>query len=163
MERQIVEVLFARYREPVYRFLCRQLGDGPAAEDLTQDVFLRALGAQYRANDQERAWVFQIARNLARDHRRKAVHRGPTLEPVDGPARFSDRLVAIDVDAALRRLPDDDREMFLLREVGGLNYGEIALACAVTPGAVRNRLHRARLALRQSLSPDVVPFSRVRP
>ncbi len=162
MERQLVEVLFARYREPVYRFLRRLLGDSAAAEDLTQDVFLRALGAQYHAHDQERAWVFQIARNLARDHMRKALHRGPTLEPVDGPARFTDRIVAMEIEAALRRLPEDDREMFLMREVSGLGYAEIALACAVTPDAVRNRLHRARLALRQALAPGVIPFSRVR-
>jgi RNA polymerase sigma-70 factor (ECF subfamily) len=163
MEKDLVEALFSRYREPVYRFLTRMLGDAAAAEDLTQDVFLRAMGAAYQPKDQERAWVFQIARNLGLDHLRKAVHRGPTLEVVEEPARFTDRLVAMDVSAALRRLPDSDREMFLLREVGGLDYAEIALVCSVTPDAVRNRLHRARLALRQALSSGVVPFSRVRP
>jgi RNA polymerase sigma factor (sigma-70 family) len=163
VDRQLVEGLFARYREPVYRFLRRLLGDAAAAEDLTQDVFLRALGAQYHANDQERAWVFQIARNLARDHVRRSVHRGPVLESADEAAPFTDRAVAVDVNAAIQRLPGDDREMFLLRELGGLSYGEIAVACGVTPDAVRNRLHRARLALRDALSPKVTSFSRVRP
>jgi RNA polymerase sigma-70 factor (ECF subfamily) len=163
MDRQLVEGLFAQYREPVYRFLRRLLSDAAAAEDLTQDVFLRAMGARYQANDQARAWVFQIARNLARDHVRKARHRGPVLEAPDEPAPFTDRGVAMDVHAAIQRLPEDDREMFLLREVGGLGYAEIALTCGATPDAVRNRLHRARLALRSALSDKVTPFSRARP
>ena len=162
MERELVEALFARYREPVYRFLCRLLGDAAAAEDLTQEVFLRALGASYTAGDKERAWVFQVARNLARDHARRMVHRGPVTEPADEPSPFTDRAVAIVIHAAIRRLPDQDREIFLMREVGGLTYDEIALACDVTADAVRNRLHRARLVLRQALAPAVVPLNRAR-
>jgi RNA polymerase sigma-70 factor (ECF subfamily) len=162
VERELVEALFARYREPVYRFLCRLLGDRAAAEDLTQDVFLRALGAVYRAGDQERAWVFQIARNLARDHARRAEHRGPVVEVVDEPSPFTDRAVAMTVAAAIGGLADQDREMFLMREIGGLSYGEIALACDATADAVRNRLHRARLALRQALAPSIVPLNRAR-
>jgi DNA-directed RNA polymerase specialized sigma24 family protein len=52
--------------------------------------------------------------------------------------------------------------MFLMREVAGLTYAEIALAGDVTVDAVRNRLHRARLALRQALAPAVVPLNRAR-
>ena len=162
MERELVEALFARYREPVYRFLCRLIGDAAAAEDLAQEVFLRALGADYAAGEHERAWVFQVARNLARDHARRMVHRGPVGEPPDEPSPFTDRAVALAVHAAIARLGDQDREMFLMREVAGLTYDEIALACDVTVDAVRNRLHRARLALRQALAPAVVPLNRAR-
>ena len=158
MERQLVEALFARYKEPVYRFLYRLLGDAAAAEDLTQDVFVRALGGRYQPNGQERAWVFQIARNLARDYVRKAVHRGPTLETVDEPGPFTDQAVAIDVYAAIHRLPEDDREIFLLRETGGLGYAEIALTCGLSPDAVRNRLHiRGSLFARRSLGSSLFP------
>ena len=162
MERELVEALFARYREPVYRFLCRLIGDTAAAEDLAQEVFLRALGAGYAAGEHERAWVFQVARNLARDHARRMVHRGPVSEPPDEASPFTDRAVALAVHAAIGRLPDQDREMFLMREVAGLTYDEIALACDVTVDAVRNRLHRARIALRQALAPAVVPLNRAR-
>jgi RNA polymerase sigma-70 factor, ECF subfamily len=162
VERELVEALFARYREPVYRFLCRLLGDAAAAEDLAQDVFLRALGAAYAAGEHERAWVFQVARNLARDHARRMAHRGPVSEPPDEASAFSDRAVALAVHAAIGRLPEQDREMFLMREVAGLTYEEIALACDVTVDAVRNRLHRARLTLRQALAPAVVPLHRAR-
>jgi len=162
VERELVEALFARYREPVYRFLCRLIGDAAAAEDLTQEVFLRALGAAYAAGEHERAWVFQVARNLARDHARRMAHRGPVSEPPDGASPFTDRAVALAVHAAIGRLADQDREVFLMREVAGLTYDEIALACDVTVDAVRNRLHRARLALRQALAPAVVPLNRAR-
>jgi RNA polymerase sigma-70 factor (ECF subfamily) len=162
VDRELVEGLFARHREPVYRFLSRLLGDRAAAEDLTQDVFLRALGGSYHADDRERAWVFQIARNLARDHARRQAHRGPILEPDDEPAPFIDRALALAVRTAIHRLPDPDREMFLMREAAGLTYDEIALACETTNDAVRNRLHRARLALREALQPTVVPLNRAR-
>jgi RNA polymerase sigma-70 factor, ECF subfamily len=162
VHRELVEALFARYRTPVYRFLHRLVRDAAAAEDLTQDVFLRALGAAYQAGESERAWVFQVARNLARDHGRRMVHRGPVLEPVDAPSPFTDRATAMAVHAAIARLPDLDRDMFLMREVAGLTYDEIALACDTTVDAVRNRLHRARLGLRDVLSPPVVHLNRAR-
>jgi RNA polymerase sigma-70 factor (ECF subfamily) len=162
VQRELVEALFARYRTPVYRFLHRLLGDSAAAEDLTQDVFLRAIGAAYEPGDRERAWVFQVARNLARDHLRRMAHRGPVVEPVDAPSAFTDRAVVLSLQAAIRRLPDPDRDMFLMREVAGLTYDEIALACDVTPDAVRNRLHRARLVLREALAPPVIHLNRAR-
>lgn len=154
MDRDLVDSLFARYREPVYRFLRRMLRDGQAAEDLTQDTFLRALGGPYRANGQERAWIFQIARNLARD-RVRTDERRPALVPLDEPRDAAcDPSLALAVDAALRQLAEEDREVFLLREIGGLSYAEIAGACGLTADAVRSRLHRTRLALRAALAPS---------
>jgi RNA polymerase sigma-70 factor (ECF subfamily) len=162
VHRELVEALFAHYRTPVYRFLYRLIGDRAAAEDLTQDVFVRALDAVYEASERERAWVFQIARNLARDHGRRMVHRRSVALPPQEPSAFVDRAAALAVHEAIARLPDLEREMFLLREVAGLTYDEIALACEVTPDAVRNRLHRARLSLREALAPPIVHLNRAR-
>jgi RNA polymerase sigma-70 factor, ECF subfamily len=153
MHRDLVDSLFARYREPVYRFLRRLLRDAAAAEDLTQDTFLRALGGPYRSNGNERAWIFQIARNLARDRARVNGRRPALVELEDGGAPVSDPALALSIDAALAQLADDDREVFLLREVGGLSYAEIGAACGLTADAVRSRLRRARLALRAALAP----------
>ena len=163
MHRELVEALFARYRTPVYRFLHRLLGDAAAAEDLTQDVFLRALAASYAAGEHERAWVFQIARNLARDHARRMVHRRPVALPPEEPSAFVDRATALAVRDAIRQLPDAERDMFLMREIGGLTYDEIALACDATTDAVRNRLYRARVALREALAPPALHLTRTRP
>jgi RNA polymerase sigma-70 factor (ECF subfamily) len=159
VHRDLVEALFARYRTPIYRFLLRLVGDGPAAEDLTQEVFVRALGAAYEPSERERGWLFQIARNLARDYGRRLVHRRPE-PPGAEPSVFVDRAVVLTVRSAITRLPDADREMFLMREVGGLTYDEIAVACETTPDAVRNRLHRARMALRDALDIPVIHQNR---
>lgn len=147
-----IDDLFARYREPVYRFLRRLLHDGTAAEDLTQDAFLRAMSGPYQSNGHERAWIFQIARNLAKDYRRAAGRRPATTAFEDAPSPGADRTVALSLDAALASLEEDDREIFLLKEVAGLSYAEIAEACGVTPDAVRSRLHRTRIALRKQLT-----------
>jgi RNA polymerase sigma-70 factor, ECF subfamily len=153
MHRDLVDSLFARYREPVYRFLRRMLRDEAAAEDLTQDTFLRALAGPYQANGNERAWIFQVARNLARDRSRAHGRRPVLVELDDRGLPASDPSLALAIDGALAQLGDDDREVFLLREVGGLSYAEIGAACGLTADAVRSRLHRARLALRAALGP----------
>ncbi len=152
MHRAQVDDLFARYREPVFRFLRRLLRDGAAAEDLTQEAFLRAMRGTYQSNGHERAWIFQIARNLARDHARASARRPAieTFEDVAGPG--ADRTLALALDTALGSLEEDDREVFLLKEVAGLSYVEIAEACGLTPDAERSRLHRTRLTLRKQLT-----------
>ena len=162
MQRELVERLFALYREPVYRFLRRLLRDAAVAEELTQDTFVRALGASYRADGRERAWIFRIARNLARDQVRSDARRqaGPVVHE---PASIPDRPAAVDLNSAIAGLPDDDREVFLMRELGGLSYAEIAEACGFTPDSVRSRLHRTRVALRAALSDRALPIRRVGP
>ena len=152
MHRAQVDDLFARYREPVFRFLRRLLRDGAAAEDLTQETFLRAMRGSYQSNGHERAWIFQIARNLARDQARAWARRPATevFEDVAGPG--TDRALVLALDAALASLEHDDREVFLLKEVAGLSYAEIAEACGLSSDAVRSRLHRTRLTLRKQLT-----------
>jgi RNA polymerase sigma-70 factor (ECF subfamily) len=152
VNRDQVHDLFLRYRRPVFHFLRRFVRDGRAAEDLTQETFLRALGGSYTPTGQERGWVFQIARNLARDHLRAHARAPVPAELGEHHAAGSDSLVALELASALATLGDDDREVFLLKEVGGLAYAEIAEACGLTPDAVRSRLHRARLALRRQLT-----------
>ena len=152
MHRTEIDALFARYRDPVYRFLRRLLRDGPLAEDLTQEAFLRAMNGAYRENGHERAWIFQIARNLALDHVKAAARRPSTVVLEDARGSNGDRTLALALEDALGALAAEDREVFLMREVGGLSYAEIAEACGLTPDAVRSRLHRSRLALRKQLT-----------
>jgi RNA polymerase sigma-70 factor, ECF subfamily len=158
VQRDVVERLFANYREPVYRFLRRLLRDGAVAEELTQDTFVRALGAEYRADGRERAWIFQIARNLARDHVRAGARRPPPA--LDEPCATPDRVAAFDLHAALATLADEDREVFLMREVAGLSYAEIAAAYGTSLDSVRARLYRTRLTLRAALAEPARPIRR---
>jgi RNA polymerase sigma-70 factor, ECF subfamily len=145
------DILFTAHRDGVFRYLCRIVGYGDAGE-LTQEVFLRvARGPVPEADDSgRRAWVFRIARNLALNHVRDDGRRGVAVELVERPAPATQELSAA-LREALDALPPLDKDVFLMREAGGLSYDEIALACEVTVDAVRSRLHRARLQLRATL------------
>jgi len=153
--------LFDRHHRSVFRFLRCMEGSAAEAEDLTQEVFLRVLRALdgYEERQLERAWVFRIARNVWLDHRRAQV-RAPGTEPIAEThvgQRPGNPTSALALDEALGRLGETEREAFLMREVGGLGYVEIGEATGATPDAVRNRIHRARLALRKTLLEGVAP------
>ena len=150
------DVLFAAYRDGVFRYLSRIVGHGDAGE-LTQEVFLRVARGPVPAADEggRRAWVFRIARNLALNHVRDDRRRGIPAPLVDGASPATQELTTAMAEA-LDHLPDLDRDVFLMREAGGLSYGEIAQACDLTSDAVRSRLHRARLQLRALLDPILV-------
>jgi RNA polymerase sigma-70 factor (ECF subfamily) len=146
-------LLVATHRDGVFRYLSRIVGAAEAS-DLTQEVFLRVARsvAPDGGVEAQRAWVFRIARNLALNHRRDTQRRPATVELADA-ARPASQETATALRQALDRLAPLDRDVFLLREAAGLSYDEIALACELSPDAVRSRLHRARLQLRASLVP----------
>lgn len=150
------ETLFVAHQDRLYRYLCRVVGRSELARELTQDVFVRVAQATVpSASESElRAWLFRIARNLAVDHYRRQ-QRGPDAgHPVDA-GRPATQDIAAAVNEAVARLSAVDRDVFLLREVGGLSYTEIASACDLTPDAVRSRLHRTRLELREMLAAPI--------
>jgi RNA polymerase sigma-70 factor (ECF subfamily) len=142
------QVLFAAHRDGVFRYLCRIVGQGDAP-DLTQEVFLRVAKSPVPETtaDGERAWVYRIARNLALNHRRDAGRRPRTVE-LEDTSRPASQETSLAMHQALDKLAALDRDVFLLKEVAGLRYDEIAISCDITPDAVRSRLHRARQQLR---------------
>jgi RNA polymerase sigma-70 factor (ECF subfamily) len=117
-------------------------------------VFLRVTRNQVpdTSADGERAWVYRIARNLAINHRRDAGRRPSTVE-LEDTSRPASQETSTAMRQALDRLAPLDRDVFLLKEVAGLRYDEIAVSCDITPDAVRSRLHRARQQLRDLLQP----------
>ena len=147
-----VEQLYAAHRNGVFRYLRRIVGGTEAAHDLTQEVFLRAsrAGVPEASGSGRRAWVFQIARNLALNHVRDTRRRPATLALVEAAVPATQELSAA-LQAALASLGEEDRDVFVLRESAGLSYQEIASTCGLTVEAVRSRLHRARQALREEL------------
>ncbi len=159
MDPSFAEALYAAHRPALFRFLRRMTGDPVAAEELTQDVFVRALRRlpDYDRRERDRAWLFRIARHLAMDDRRARSRRPREVAAVAElaesatPAAHAAPHVALDLTAALAALPASDRECFLLREQGGLGYDEIASLTSLSPDAVRNRIYRARCALRRAL------------
>jgi RNA polymerase sigma-70 factor (ECF subfamily) len=147
--------LFAAHRDGVFRYLCRMVGRG-AADELTQEVFLRVSRAPVPQADEgsARAWVFRIARNLALNHVRDTHRHGVMVDLPDHATPPTQELGAA-LRQALDALPTLDRDVFLMREAGGLAYDEIARACDMTADAVRSRLHRARQQLRAALGPSL--------
>jgi RNA polymerase sigma factor (sigma-70 family) len=139
----------------VRSYFRRALGGNALADDLTQDVFMRVVraGATFEPRGRDRAWLFTIAHNVLVEHLRRDRRRGEPVSDGRVPVSRASQLTAAAVHEALRRLPDDDRHMFLLAEVAGLTYDEIARVCGATHAAVRSRVFRARLALREILQP----------
>lgn len=156
MGSQDLAALFGAHYERLFKYLRRATSDREAARDLTQEVFLRAARTSIPAmNDgQTAAWLFRIARNLAVDY-----FRGKPRHSIEGRTDTSARSASQDVDLAvtqaLRGLAELDRDVFLMREVAGLGYEEIAATCGLTPDAVRSRIHRTRLVLRDQLAAPI--------
>ena len=150
------EALYHANQRGLFRYLCRAVGHAETARDLTQDVFVRVSRSVIPVAPEAalRGWLFQIARNLALDHHRSSQRR-PQAEPLTDTARPASQDTSAQVNEALASLADVDRDVFLMREVAGLGYDEIATACGLTPDAVRSRIHRTRLQLRERLSTQI--------
>ena len=146
--------IFARHHHDVFRYLVRMTGRRDVADDLSQEVFLRVVRALANGGPigHERGWVFSIARNLLIDRHRDEERRPPAAANATEPTRDGTQALAFDLAQSFARLADADRDVFLLKEVGGLSYQEIAEVCGCSVEAVRSRLRRTRVVLRAMLS-----------
>jgi RNA polymerase sigma-70 factor (ECF subfamily) len=154
------EALYALYHRRLFLYLCRAVGQVETARDLAQDVFVRVTRSPVPEGSEHavRAWLFRIARNLAIDHGRAVRrHTESALAADDSaiPPRTASQDVSAAVNQALDSLDPLDRDVFLLREVGGLNWEEIGRACDLSPDAVRSRIHRTRLELKDRLAAPI--------
>lgn len=153
--------LFQQLHTAVLNYIYRTVGDRPAAEDITQDAFIRAhqrinqLGPPYDF----KSWVFRIASNLAIDSLRRNKRYVDLDEPVDplGPMttkRPAERKVQQDqvrqsVQGTLALMPTAYRQAIVLRELNGLGYQEVASALECSYDNARQLVHRARLNFRE--------------
>ncbi|HEY6098845.1 MAG TPA: RNA polymerase sigma factor [Anaeromyxobacter sp.] len=159
------EVLVRRHRTPLFSFLLRLTGDRGRAEDLCQEAFLKAVRASagWEPRARVQTWLYAIARNLAVDEARRQAFR--RAEPLDeGPAAAAatdtpapDRaaesaLLRPKLEAALAALPEEQREVFLLREYAGLRFHEIAEVTGTPENTVKSRMRYALEALRERLA-----------
>ena len=150
------EGLYRTHRNEVYRAALRKVGDHHDAEDVTQTAFLDAYRAILRGSkpDLPRAWLLAIAENVRRRRFRTSLRR-PREEPLLDEALPSAeppwRAQTEEIRAALARLAENQRKVFLLRELGGFSYGEIAVQLDLSVPAVQMLLFRARQKLRAEL------------
>jgi RNA polymerase sigma-70 factor, ECF subfamily len=157
------EELVRRHYAAVWRVAFLSVREEMAAEELTQDTFLRAYGglAGWRGDASLRTWLATICRRLCIDRARLKqldTVNAPDLEAVAGSTSETETLAdRFDLQAALDRLPADDREAFLLVHHYGYSSFEAATLLGVPASTVRSRVARARLRLADALSGQPVP------
>jgi RNA polymerase sigma-70 factor (ECF subfamily) len=155
------EVLVRRYQEPMYRHAYGMVGDPDAAADLVQDSLVKAY-TRLGTCDPERfaAWLFRILRNRCKDYLKSRRRRdvplvddGPHAAPAgDDPGRTLERTeLGRAVADALARIPESQREAFLLKHVEGRSYEEMADLLDAGISALKMRVMRAREALQEML------------
>jgi RNA polymerase sigma-70 factor (ECF subfamily) len=175
-DREAFAELVRRYQTPIYNFALRQLRHPPAAEDVAQDAFLRVVqnASEFKHEARFSTWLYAIARNLCVDCLRKLAHRRhPSLEQpapgapeprplgenvADPHPRSSVERVAVSAEVAdsivraVDGLPEEQREVFLLREVARLPFKEIAEVTGVGENTVKSRMRYALDRLQEALS-----------
>jgi RNA polymerase sigma-70 factor (ECF subfamily) len=155
------EKVFRAWKDPVYGYVLRMVGDQALAQDLTQDVFLRVMRSArtYDHRGRLRQWLFTIASNIVTDHLRRTKRRREVLveEPADAGAAagqeapavqaleaFSSEELRESVREAVGELPPEQRSVLLLRQYGDLTFKEIA---ALETCSINTALSRMRYAL----------------
>jgi len=166
--------LVGRYRARLLNFVNRMIGDRERAEDLVQEAFMRAYRHLHRFDPTKKfsTWIYTIASNLAKNELRNRS-RSPLvyyqalrplgeddqrpLEFEDSSSRpddmFHNRYLREMVDATVATLSPHHREVFVLRELEGRSYEEIAELTRCNLGTVKSRLNRARHAFGERIAP----------
>ena len=168
--------LVTRHRGSVFNFILRYTNHRQRAEDLLQETWLKVVrsSSDYQPKARFTTWVFTIARNLCVDSARKESYRktdsldapvaggeegdralGDTVQDAQGsaPDRAAHNVrVRPMIEKALAELPDEQREVFLLREYHGVGFKEIAEVTGVNENTVKSRMRYALEGLRKRLS-----------
>ena len=153
--------LVDRYRDRYARYAARMLGSADAAEDAVQDAFVRAYNQLAQCHDPDKfvGWFFLILRNRCYAEQRRTRERGGApLEAADAVAaadRSDDGMETAErrraLQEALLELTPEQREVFVLKHVEGLSYGEIAQRVGTSVPSLKMRMHRAYDRLREQL------------
>ena len=171
------EALVRRHRTPVFNFILRFTGNRARAEDLLQEAWLKVVrgAVEYEPKARFTTWMYTIARNLCVDSARKESYRhtesldAPTGGADEGEGRLLGEAVPDQdgatpergahnarlrplIEKALAGLPEEQREVFLLREYAGVAFKEISVVTGVPENTVKSRMRYALEGLRKRLS-----------
>ncbi|HEX8723556.1 MAG TPA: sigma-70 family RNA polymerase sigma factor [Pyrinomonadaceae bacterium] len=164
------EELVRRYQRPIVAYVYRMVGDYDAALDLAQEVFIKVYNSlgRYRPEFKFSTWIYRIAHNAAIDHlRRLGAARTEEMEVAgEGGSTFEKPLASksltpeqetergerrAEIEEVVGQLPAAYRELIVLRHSHDLSYDEIAEVTGLPLGTVKNRIFRAREAMRELL------------
>ncbi len=175
-EERAFQELVDRYQTRLLNFIYRTIGDRDRAEDLVQEVFIRVYRHIHRFDRSKKfsTWIYTIASNLAKNELRNRSRNPLVLfqairknwQDDDRPLQFEDPVSRPDdmfrkrhlrelVEQAVSRLPEHHREVFVLRELEGKSYEEIAEITSCNLGTVKSRLNRARNAFASIIGPGL--------
>jgi RNA polymerase sigma-70 factor (ECF subfamily) len=168
--------LVSRYQTRLLNFIYRTIGDRERAEDLVQEVFIRVYRHLHRFDRSKKfsTWAYTIASNLAKNELRNRS-RNPLVffqtikknwQDEERPLQFEDtgsrpddlyrkRHLKSLVESSVAQLPEHHRQVFILRELEGKSYEEIAEITGCNLGTVKSRLNRARSAFASIIEPDL--------
>jgi RNA polymerase sigma-70 factor, ECF subfamily len=170
------EELFRRYRRRIFHFILRFLRDKNASEDAVQDLFLRVIRDpnRFQARSRFSTWLHTVARNLCIDMLRKQKYRRvtsldqprnprsykrsglPMVEEIHSPSPSPEKearrgSMRVKLLKGIRSIPDEQRVVFLLREVGGLSFAEISEIVGTSLNTTKSRMRYALINLRKNL------------
>ncbi len=165
-DRDALQFLYVRYSNNIYGYVRSIVRDDHEAEDVTQHVFAKLMTTLVKYDDRGVpffAWLLRLARNVAIDHLR-ANRLTPTETVIDPDMSSGVDLDRVEtVRAALATLPDEQRQVVILRHVVGLTPGEIADRMGRTESSIHGLHHRGRRALQRELARlDSTPLTRQR-
>jgi RNA polymerase sigma-70 factor, ECF subfamily len=158
--------LVRRYQRPITAYVYRILGDHESALDVTQEVFLKVFNSLRKFSPEFKfsTWLYRIAHNAAIDHIRRNSARPQSLEtenddgayqlqiecPKPSPEQERERSEwRAEIAQVVKLLPENYRQLIMLRHAQDLSYDEIAEATGLPLGTVKNRLFRAREMMRE--------------
>jgi RNA polymerase sigma-70 factor (ECF subfamily) len=175
-EERAFQELVERYQTRLLNFIYRTIGDRDRAEDLVQEVFIRVYRHLHRFDRSKKfsTWVYTIASNLAKNELRNRSRNPLVLfqtmqgsnDDEERPLQFEDTTARPDdlyrkrhlrelVEETVAKLPEHHREVFVLRELEGKSYEEIAEITDCNLGTVKSRLNRARTAFAAIIEPFI--------
>lgn len=160
------EELVLRYEKTVYNLALRMVGDRDDAFDMTQEAFIKAYGSlsSFRGDSKFSVWIYRIATNVCLDFlRSKSRKQQVSLtvsddddedaqldipDPSSAPEQQLIKKISMQsVEEGLKTLPDKQRQILVMRELGGMSYAEIGKALSLEEGTVKSRIFRARKRL----------------
>ena len=159
------EELVLRYEKTVYNLALRMVGDRDDAFDMTQEAFIKAYGSlsSFRGDSKFSVWIYRITTNVCLDFLRSKSRKQQVSLTVsdddedvqldipdpnaDPEQQLIKKISMQSVEEGLKTLPDKQRQILVMRELGGMSYAEIGKALSLEEGTVKSRIFRARKRL----------------